>query len=180
MCPINIVNKKIHFQSIFLFLLTNFIMAATTLNIPQRFFNFSAFLFHCSKKDPFWHSTVWSFILSSGNLKHVLSHNQSVVFIKYKLSAGQQKGQSHTTAWWKNRERKNKITICTLFLWTGNTEWLECLLYLTKWHTGIPILSLYTRMHSMKTDSTSTNMSCYQHAASFSFKTCTDVCIDTT
>lgn len=40
MCPINIVNKKksLDFQSIFLFLLLNFIMAATALNIPKRFF----------------------------------------------------------------------------------------------------------------------------------------------
>lgn len=35
MCPINIVNKKsLKFQSIFLFLLLNFILAAAALNIP--------------------------------------------------------------------------------------------------------------------------------------------------
>lgn len=94
MCLINIVNKKIlDFQSIFLFLLLNFISVATALNIP--FFDsnalFISFFFNCSKKDPFSHSTVWSFILSPDNLKHVLGHNQFVVFIKYKSSACQQK-----------------------------------------------------------------------------------------
>lgn len=118
--PINIVNKKknLDFQSIVLFLLLNFIMAATALNIPDvSFWNLPAFLLCRSKKDPFSHSTVWSFILSPpDNFKTriFLSHNQFVVFIKYKSSASQQnrtqsREREHNNMM-KNRERKHTIT----------------------------------------------------------------------
>lgn len=117
--PINIVNKKknLDFQSIFLFLLLNFIMAATALNIPDVSLNFPAFLLCHSKKDPFSHSTVWSFILSPQTIFKTLiflSHNQFVVFIKYKSSAKsakrtQSREREHNIMM-KNRERKHTIT----------------------------------------------------------------------
>lgn len=72
-------------------------MAATALNIPYCLTVLLVFSI-VSEKDLLSHSMVWSFIPSSDNLKHFLSHKQFVVFIKYKSLASQQNGH-------KDRER---------------------------------------------------------------------------